>query len=78
MQSAPFASIERTVMARVNERLRPELVGRITEKVVFNRLPFDSQRALCEPMTAREQARLRALGHEVPVSAEDIEHLLRI
>ncbi len=78
MQSAPFASIERTVMARVNERLRPELVGRITEKIVFNRLPFETQRALCAPMTTKEQARLRALGHELSVSDEDIEHLLRV
>ena len=78
MQSAPFASIERTVMARVNERLRPELVGRITEKIVFNRLPFETQRALCEPMTAREKARLHALGHEVTISGADIEHLLRV
>lgn len=78
MQSAPFASIERTVLARVNERLRPELVGRIGEKIVFNRLPFETQRALCEPMTTQEQARLRSLGHEIEVGTTDIEHLLRI
>ncbi len=77
MQSAPFASIERTVMARVGERLRPELVGRIVEKIVFNRLPYETQRALCDPMTTQEQARLSSLGHEIEVGPADIEHLLR-
>ena len=33
MESAPFASIERTVLSRVNQILRPELVGRVRDKV---------------------------------------------
>ncbi len=77
MQSAPFASIERTVHARVSQQLRPELVGRVTEKIVFNRLPYTVQREICEQMVAREQARLRGLGHAVEVTAEDFERLLR-
>lgn len=77
MQSAPFASIERTVLARVNQTLRPELVGRMTEKVVFARLPYEVQREICETMIAGEVARLRHLGHEIVVTAEDIETILR-
>lgn len=77
MQSAPFASIERTVLARVGQQLRPELVGRMTEKLVFNRLPYEVQREICEHMVSREQARLRALGHTVDVGPEDFERLLR-
>lgn len=30
MENAPFASVERTVLMRVRERLRPELVGRVS------------------------------------------------
>ena len=34
--------------------LRPELVARINEKVVFNRLPYTIQREICELMIERE------------------------
>ena len=40
MTSAPMATVERTVLSRVGQQLRPELVGRITEKLVFGRLDF--------------------------------------
>ena len=77
MQSAPFASIERTVLARVNQTLRPELVGRMTEKVVFARLPYAVQREICEAMIAGELARLRGLGHELKITPDDVETILR-
>jgi len=77
MESAPFASIERTVLMRVRQALRPELVGRVTEIVVFNRLDFATQRAICESMIAAELARLAALGYCVEVSAEAVEFLIR-
>jgi ATP-dependent Clp protease ATP-binding subunit ClpA len=77
MQSAPFASIERTVLARVGQQLRPELVGRMTEKIVFNRLPYAVQREICEHMIAHEQTRLHGLGHTVKFHPEDFERLLR-
>ena len=77
MESAPFASIERTVLMRVRQALRPELVGRVTEIVVFNRLDFTTQRAICEAMIAAELARLAALGHRVEVSPEAVEFLIR-
>jgi ATP-dependent Clp protease ATP-binding subunit ClpB len=84
MQSAPFASIERTVLARVNQQLRPELVARMTERIVFNRLPFEVQREICNSMIAAELRRLHALGHDPKITAPalhitetDIETILR-
>lgn len=77
MQSAPFASIERTVLARVGQQLRPELVGRITEKLVFNRLPYAVQREICEHMIRIEQSRLHDLGHSVKITLEDFERIIR-
>ena len=44
MECVPFASIERTVLMRVREQLRPELVGRITDTIVFARLDYATQR----------------------------------
>lgn len=77
MTSAPMATVERTVLNRVGQHLRPELVGRITEKIVFGRLNFDTQREICELMIAREQTRLRQLGYAVEASAEAVEFLIR-
>jgi len=77
MQSAPFASIERTVLARVNQTLRPELVGRMTEKLVFARLPYAVQREICEAMIASELARLRNLGHDLKTTPDDVEAMVR-
>jgi ATP-dependent Clp protease ATP-binding subunit ClpB len=77
MESAPFASIERTVLMRVRQALRPELVGRVTEIVVFNRLNFVTQRAICEALIASEVKRLASLGHRIEVSAEAVEFLIR-
>jgi hypothetical protein len=56
MTSAPMATVERTVLSRVGQQLRPELVGRITEKLVFARLGFDTQREICELMIERERS----------------------
>lgn len=77
MQSAPFASVERTVLARVGQQLRPELVGRISEKLVFTRLKFETQRAICEQMTARELARMKALGYRLEAPEDVVEYAIR-
>ncbi|MEO6995574.1 MAG: AAA family ATPase [Lacunisphaera sp.] len=77
MTSAPMSTVERTAMNRVGQQLRPELVGRITEKIVFGRLGFDTQREICELMIAGEQRRLGALGFEIEVSPDAVEFLIR-
>lgn len=77
MTSAPMATVERTVLNRVGQHLRPELVGRITEKIVFCRLDFDVQREICELMIARERTRLHQLGCVIDVSDAAIEFLIR-
>ncbi|HTQ30299.1 MAG TPA: AAA family ATPase [Opitutaceae bacterium] len=75
--SAPMATVERTVLARVGQQLRPELVGRITEKLVFARLDFDTQRDICELMIEREKRRLRDLGFALEANGEVVEFLIR-
>jgi ATP-dependent Clp protease ATP-binding subunit ClpB len=77
MSSAPMATVERTVLARVGQQLRPELVGRITEKLVFGRLSFDTQREICELMIERERVRLRELGFALETNGEVVEFLIR-
>src|SRR5471030_1484428 len=77
MESSAFATIERTVLRRVDQVLRPELVARISEKLVFNRLPYAIQREICELMIGREIERLKALGHNLIVDAVTVENLVR-
>jgi ATP-dependent Clp protease ATP-binding subunit ClpA len=77
MRSAPFASVQRTVLSRVNQLLRPELVGRMTEKLVFASLEYEVQRAICAQMVERECARLRGLGIAVDVGPGALEFLIR-
>lgn len=77
MENAPFASVERTVTMRLRERLRPELIGRITEVVVFARLDYATQRHICEDLIASECARLTALGYVVEVAPVALEFLVR-
>lgn len=77
MASPPFSSVKRTVLTRAAQQLRPELFGRITEKVVFARLDYAVQRTICTEMIAAECQRLRSLGHEVEVSPEAVEFLVR-
>jgi len=77
MESSAFATIERTVLRRVDQVLRPELIARINEKLVFNRLPYAIQREICELMIGREVERLNGLGHNLNVEAATVETLVR-
>jgi ATP-dependent Clp protease ATP-binding subunit ClpB len=77
MESSAFATIERTVLRRVDQVLRPELVARINEKLVFNRLPYAIQREICELMIGREVDRLNGLGHALVIEAATVENLVR-
>src|SRR5260221_12657856 len=77
MESSAFATIERTVLRRVDQVLRLELVARINEKLVFNRLPYAIQREICELMIGREVERLNQLGHELVIEPATVENLVR-
>jgi ATP-dependent Clp protease ATP-binding subunit ClpA len=77
MENSTFSTIERTVLKRVDQALRPELVARINDKLVFNRLTYTVQREICELMIEREVARLSRLGHSLSVTPEIIEQLVR-
>lgn len=77
MENSAFATIERTVLKRVDQTLRPELVARINEKIVFSRLTFEVQREICELMVSREVERLDQLGYTISVKPEAMEFLIR-
>ena len=77
MEQLGRAGIERAVLRRVEQHLRPELTARIEEKLVFGRLTPEVQREICGLLVARETARLRGLGFDLEVTREAMEFLVR-
>ena len=69
--------MEQAVLRRVAESLRPELLARIPEKLVFGRLTPDVQREIAELHLAAEVARLKSVGFDLQVSREALEFLMR-
>jgi ATP-dependent Clp protease ATP-binding subunit ClpA len=76
-ETVPFRTLERVVFEQVDQQLRPELVGRFTEKLVFRRLTYEVQRRICLKVIRDEQERLSGKGYRVKESNEAIEFLLR-
>jgi len=76
-QHSSFTTIERHVLARAQQALRPESYGRITEKIVFNRLEYDVQLAIASLLMERELERLRGRGFRVNADPEVLPFLVR-
>ena len=78
MEHATKASVSKAIQRRVGEGLRPELVGRIDETLVFARLGPEVQREICALEVEREIERLRELGYDLEVSPEAMEFLIKV
>ena len=77
MARSSFASIEQAVLRRVAEALRPEILARVPDKLVFARLAPDVQREIAGLHLASEVARLKSVGFDLEVSREALEFLIR-
>lgn len=76
-QHSSFTTIERHVLARAQQALRPESYGRITEKIVFNRLEYNVQLAIASLLMERELERLRGRGFRISVDPDVLPFLVR-
>lgn len=65
LQHSAFATMERHVLARAQQTLRPELFARVTEKLVFNRLSYDCQLEIAQLLLDHELNFLRGKGHDL-------------
>jgi ATP-dependent Clp protease ATP-binding subunit ClpB len=54
VQHSTQATMERHVLTRAQQSLRPEIFARITEKLVFNRLSYDDQLEIARLLLANE------------------------
>lgn len=65
LQYSTPATMERHVLTRAQQSMRPELYARITEKLVFGRLTYDHQLEIAQLLLNQELAFLKAKGHEL-------------
>lgn len=63
LEKAPYASLERHVLAKASQQLRPEFFARITEKLVFRKLSYEVQIQVAEIMLQKELKQLGAKGY---------------
>ncbi len=54
LQHSNDATLERHVLSRAQQALRPEIFARINEKLVFNRLSYEHQLEIAEKFLSRE------------------------
>jgi ATP-dependent Clp protease ATP-binding subunit ClpB len=77
LQYSTPATMERHVLARAQQAMRPELYARITEKLVFNRLSYDHQLEIAQLLLTQELVFLKAKGHELIPEATVLPFLVR-
>jgi len=77
LQHSSDATLERHVLARAQQSLRPEIFARITEKLVFHRLSYEHQLEIAEKFLTKEINFLRERGHELDVGKCVLPFLVR-
>src|SRR5439155_5122005 len=77
MQHSTDATLERHVLTRAQQSLRPEIFARITEKIVFHRLSYEHQLEVAEKFLQKEISFLSARGHELTVDSSVLPFLVR-
>ncbi|HTS18507.1 MAG TPA: AAA family ATPase [Verrucomicrobiae bacterium] len=77
LQYSTPATMERHVLTRAQQSMRPELYARITEKLVFNRLSYDHQLEIAQLLLTQELAFLKAKGHDLRPDAGVLPFLVR-
>ncbi len=77
IQQSTQATMERHVLTRAQQSLRPEMFAHITEKLVSNRLSYDNQLEIAGLMLANELKFLRENGHSLAPTASVLTFLVR-
>ena len=77
MRKSDYVTVERTVLQEVDNQLRPELVGRFNDRIVFKRLDYDVQRAIGLKIIGDVLDRLKAGGFELEIDNDVVEFLVR-
>src|SRR5580693_6781949 len=77
LQHSNDATLERHVLTRAQQTLRPEIFARITEKLVFGRLSYEHQLEIAEKFLSREIEFLTSRGHKLELDKTVLPFLVR-
>jgi ATP-dependent Clp protease ATP-binding subunit ClpB len=77
LQHSNEATLERHVIARAQQALRPEIFARINEKLVFGRLSYEHQLEIAEKFLSREIEFLAGRGHQLQLDKSVLPFLVR-
>ena len=77
LQHSNDATMERHVLSRATQALRPEIFARINEKLVFNRLSYEHQLEIAEKFLSREIEFLASRGHKLELHKSVLPFMVR-
>ena len=77
LQHSNDATLERHVLTRAQQSLRPEIFARVNEKLVFQRLSYEHQLEIAEKFLSREVEFLAARGHKLELDKTALPFLVR-
>ncbi|MCW5560160.1 MAG: ATP-dependent Clp protease ATP-binding subunit, partial [Verrucomicrobiae bacterium] len=77
LQHSSESTLERHVLTRAQQALRPEIFARITEKLVFHRLSYEYQLEIAEKFLNRELSFLAERGHQLVLDPTVLPFLVR-
>lgn len=77
LQHSNEATLERHVLTRAQQTLRPEIFARVNEKLVFGRLSYEHQLEIAEKFLSREIEFLAARGHKLELDQAVLPYLVR-
>ena len=77
LQHSNEATLERHVLTRAQQALRPEIFARVNEKLVFHRLSYEHQLEIAEKFLSREIEFLGARGHRIELDKTALPFLVR-
>ena len=77
LQHSNEATLERHVLTRAQQALRPEIFARVNEKLVFHRLSYEHQLEIAEKFLWREIEFLAVRGHKLELDKTALPFLVR-
>src|SRR6516225_8425961 len=77
LQHSSFATMERHVLAKAQQSLRPELYARVTEKLVCKRLSYDVQMEIARLDIGRDLSFLEGKGFNLTVGHAVVSFLMQ-
>ena len=77
LQHSAESTLERHVLSRAQQSLRPEIFARITEKLVFHRLSYEHQLEIAAKFLEKEISFLTGRGCNIRVSESVLSFVVR-